>query len=61
MGLHTVTVDCDVLQADGGTRTASITGAWVALSHAGEWMLQEGLVQRHPVRQKVRGRQRRHR
>ena len=53
MGLHTVTVDCDVLQADGGTRTASITGAWVALSHAGEWMLQEGLVQRHPVRQKV--------
>lgn len=32
MGQHTVTVDCDVLQADGGTRTASIKGAWVALS-----------------------------
>jgi ribonuclease PH len=53
MGPHTVTVDCDVLQADGGTRTASITGAWVALFHAGEWMLREGLLQRHPVREKV--------
>ena len=53
MGTHTVTVDCDVLQADGGTRTTSITGAWVALSLAGEWMLREGLVQRHPLREKV--------
>lgn len=53
MGQHTVTVDCDVLQADGGTRTASITGAWVALSLAGAWMLDEGLVERHPVREKV--------
>jgi len=53
MGLHTVTVDCDVLQADGGTRTASITGAWVALSLAGAWMLHEGLVERHPVRERV--------
>ena len=53
MGLHTVTVDCDVLQADGGTRTASITGAWVALSLAGAWMLDEGLIERHPVRERV--------
>ena len=36
MGEETITLDCDVLQADGGTRTASITGAWVALSMAVE-------------------------
>jgi ribonuclease PH len=53
MGPYTVTVDCDVLQADGGTRTASITGACVALSLAGAWMLDEGLVERNPVRQRV--------
>lgn len=53
MGQHTVTVDCDVLQADGGTRTASITGAWVALSLACEWMLREGRVERHPLRERV--------
>ena len=53
MGAHTVTVDCDVLQADGGTRTASITGACVALSLAGDWMLSEGLVHRNPLRERV--------
>jgi ribonuclease PH len=53
LGLYTVTVDCDVLQADGGTRTASITGACVALSLAADWMLSEGLVQRHPLREQV--------
>lgn len=53
MGSNTVTVDCDVLQADGGTRTAAITGACVALALAGDWMLGEGLVERHPVREKV--------
>ena len=53
LGLHTVTVDCDVLQADGGTRTAAITGAWVALTLAGDWMLAEGLIDRHPVRERV--------
>jgi ribonuclease PH len=53
MGLHTVTVDCDVLQADGGTRTASITGAYVALALATRWMLHEGLVQRTPMRERV--------
>jgi ribonuclease PH len=53
MGQYTVTVDCDVLQADGGTRTASITGACVALALAGEWMLDEGLVSRNPVRETV--------
>ena len=53
LGPWTITVDCDVLQADGGTRTASITGAYVALALATEWMLEEGLVQRTPVREAV--------
>lgn len=53
MGAYTVTVDCDVLQADGGTRTASITGAWVALALAGQWMLHEGMVVRSPLRERV--------
>jgi ribonuclease PH len=53
MGQNTVTVDCDVLQADGGTRTASITGACVALSLAGDWMVREGLAVRNPLRERV--------
>jgi len=53
LGPYTVTVDCDVLQADGGTRTASITGACVALSLAGQWLLDEGRVERNPVRELV--------
>lgn len=53
MGQHTITVDCDVLQADGGTRTASITGACVALILASRWMLDEGLVDRTFVQEKV--------
>ncbi len=53
MGPVTVTVDCDVLQADGGTRTASITGACVALALAGDWMIQEGLCVQSPLRERV--------
>ena len=53
LGPRTVTVDCDVLQADGGTRTAAITGACVALSLAGSWLAHEGLVVRNPVRERV--------
>lgn len=53
MGPVTITVDCDVLQADGGTRTAAITGACVALALAGDWMLEEALVERNPVRERV--------
>lgn len=49
LGQNTITVDCDVMQADGGTRTASITGAYVALSLATGWMLSEGLVERDPL------------
>jgi ribonuclease PH len=53
LGLRTVTVDCDVIQADGGTRTASITGAYVALALASRWMLEEGLVERTPIMEPV--------
>jgi len=53
MGPYTITVDCDVLQADGGTRTASVTGACVALNLACAWMVGEGLVERNPVRERV--------
>ena len=53
LGLHTLTVDCDVLHADGGTRTASITGACVAVSLAFEYLVSEGLVVRNPMRERV--------
>jgi len=49
LGELTVRVDCDVLQADGGTRTASITGAWVALVDALTWARAEGLLDADPV------------
>jgi len=44
LGERTITLDCDVLQADGGTRTASITGAWVALADALDRLSQDGLL-----------------
>jgi ribonuclease PH len=49
MGETTVRVDCDVLQADGGTRTAAITGAWVALRDAFTVAQDEGIVARDPL------------
>jgi ribonuclease PH len=52
-GEFTVKVDCDVLQADGGTRTASITGACVAVSDAFAWLVAEGAMQATPVRRRV--------
>jgi len=50
LGENTITVDCDVLQADGGTRTASITGACVALVEAFRWMEKRKLVKRNPLK-----------
>jgi ribonuclease PH len=44
LGERQITVDCDVIQADGGTRTAAITGAWVALNDCLEWMRKRGMV-----------------
>ena len=54
-GEYTLKVDCDVLQADGGTRTAAITGASVALFDAFEWMVAKGKLKRSPVRRRVAG------
>lgn len=49
LGEHTITVDCDVLQADGGTRTASITGACVALVDALNWLQAKGTLKTNPL------------
>lgn len=49
LGEYTVTVDCDVLQADGGTRTASVTGAWVALHDALMAWVEAGKIPRLPL------------
>ncbi|HUT52614.1 MAG TPA: ribonuclease PH [bacterium] len=53
IGNHTITVDCDVLQADGGTRTASITGGYVALYEACRKMQHENLVSAFPINDQV--------
>ncbi|MEI8223030.1 MAG: ribonuclease PH [Actinomycetes bacterium] len=55
LGENTIVVDCDVLQADGGTRTAAITGAYVALADAITWAKSKGhvLADRQPLRQSV--------
>ncbi|UCC24276.1 MAG: ribonuclease PH [Gemmatimonadales bacterium] len=53
LGPRTVTLDCDVLQADGGTRTASITGACVALHRALSRLVAAGEVERHPMQDLV--------
>ncbi len=54
LGERQITVDCDVIQADGGTRTASITGAWVALHDALKWMEGRAMLQgRQPLKDHV--------
>ncbi|MFN3584428.1 ribonuclease PH [Phenylobacterium sp.] len=53
LGERQITVDCDVIQADGGTRTASITGAWVALRLATKYLLDEGLITTDPILDQV--------
>jgi ribonuclease PH len=49
LGDRTVTLDCDVIQADGGTRTAAITGAWVALSKACKYLVDEKVIKETPI------------
>ena len=49
LGERQISIDCDVIQADGGTRTASITGAWVALRLATRYLLDEGLIKTDPI------------
>ncbi len=53
LGERQITVDCDVLQADGGTRTASITGAWVALADCMSWMKTRNMLKGNVLRDNV--------
>ncbi|MGZ5266596.1 MAG: ribonuclease PH [Caldimonas sp.] len=53
LGERTIALDCDVLQADGGTRTAAITGAYVAAHDAVSWLLAQGRIERSPFRDAV--------
>ena len=53
LGERSITLDCDVVQADGGTRTAAITGAWVALRLATRYLLDEGVLKADPILDQV--------
>jgi ribonuclease PH len=53
LGDNQITLDCDVLEADGGTRTASITGAYVAMADAIGWLKERGLTKGEPLRDSV--------
>jgi len=53
LGERTISLDCDVLQADGGTRTAAITGAFVAAQDAVSWLIAQGLITKSPISQAV--------
>ncbi|MGO8833635.1 MAG: ribonuclease PH [Roseiarcus sp.] len=53
LGERQITLDCDVLQADGGTRTAAITGAWIALNDCLAWMTQRSIIRDNPMREHV--------
>jgi ribonuclease PH len=53
LGERQITIDCDVIQADGGTRTASITGAWVALHDCVAWMKARDIIRGAPLREHV--------
>ncbi len=53
LGERTITLDCDVIQADGGTRTASITGAYIALADACRWLLDNQKIKKNPMHGQV--------
>jgi ribonuclease PH len=53
LGERTIAVDCDVIQADGGTRTAAITGAWVALRDAVNWLSYHDIIDRDPIHRAI--------
>lgn len=55
LGIRTITIDCDVLQGDGGTRTASVTGGFVALALACRKLVEEGVLASNPIRHFVTG------
>ncbi|THD60753.1 ribonuclease PH [Phenylobacterium sp.] len=53
LGERQISIDCDVIQADGGTRTASVTGAWVALRLATRYLMEEGVISADPILDQV--------
>src|SRR3954464_603810 len=53
LGERQITLDCDVIQADGGTRTAAITGSWIALHDCLDWMSQRAMFTRSPLKDHV--------
>lgn len=53
LGEHSITLDCDVIQADGGTRTASITGAYVAMADAVIHMMTNGMISDNPIARQI--------
>ncbi len=53
LGKHTITIDCDVIQADGGTRCASITGGFVAMVLAVRWLLRNERIKENPVQEHI--------
>ena len=53
LGEHSITLDCDVIQADGGTRTASITGAYVAMADAVKHMLDQKMIVENPIQRQI--------
>ncbi|MEO1136774.1 MAG: ribonuclease PH [Pseudomonadota bacterium] len=53
LGERQILIDCDVIQADGGTRTASITGAWIAMHQACAWAVGQGIITESPIRDRV--------
>ena len=53
LGRHTITIDCDVIQGDGGTRCASITGGFVAMALAVRWLLAQGRINENPISDNV--------
>ena len=53
LGENTISLDCDVIQADGGTRTASITGAWVALNDAIHYLLEKKIIDKNPLHHQI--------
>ena len=55
LGERTITIDCDVIQGDGGTRTASVTGGFIAMALACNWLVEEGYIGRSPIKHFVSG------
>jgi ribonuclease PH len=53
LGERQILIDCDVIQADGGTRTAAITGAWIALEGCCRWSVREGIIKTNPIKDTV--------